>query len=136
MKLSLESLTKSIDVLRRSLNATEAHKDSFDEDMQDTLRSGIIQNFEVAYEQCWKMMKRWLEENVGIDDGLTKRELFRLAAEHQLILDVDNWMEYHEARNKTSHTYDEGTAEDVYEVAKAFLPSAEKFLNNIASHND
>jgi len=30
-------------------------------DMQDTLRAGVIQNFEVAYEQSWKMLQRWIK---------------------------------------------------------------------------
>ena len=65
--------------------------DAFDRDLQEAVRAGVIQNFEIAYEQSWKMMKRWLEDSVGATyvDGVTRRELFRLAAEHRLITDVD-----------------------------------------------
>ena len=54
-------------------------------------------------------MKRWLEENVGSAsvDGVPRRELFRLAAESRLIADLPRWMEFHQARNQTSHTYEE-----------------------------
>jgi nucleotidyltransferase substrate binding protein (TIGR01987 family) len=106
--------------------------------MRDTVKSGIIQHFEVAYEQCWKAMKRWLETNVNSEseDGVTRRELFRLAAESRLISDVDAWMIFHRGRNETSHTYDADTAEEVYAIAVAFLPQAEHFLKTIAGRHD
>ena len=51
----------------------------------------------------WKLMARWLNTYIGsgISDGVTRRELFRLAAENRLIPDVDLWMLYHNARNDT-----------------------------------
>jgi len=27
--------------------------------------AGIIQNFEITYELCWKFIKRWLSENIS-----------------------------------------------------------------------
>jgi hypothetical protein len=57
----LESLIKSIAGLERSLNAAHLHMDSLSDDLKETVRAGVIQNFEVAYEQCWKMMQ--LEQN-------------------------------------------------------------------------
>lgn len=138
MALNLESLSKSIDDLNRSLHVVESQKEYPDEDILLTFRSGVIQNFEVAYEQCWKIMKRWLEFNLGSTyvDGVTRRELFRLSAEHQLITDVEKWMEYHDARNKTSHIYDSETANDVFETAQIFIKDACDFLNRIKSRND
>lgn len=80
--------------------------------LQMTLKAGI-QNFEVAYELCWKFIKRWLEHNVSPNAvaGVSRRELFRYAAENLLIRDVDQWMDFHAARNKTSHIYDQAVAE-------------------------
>lgn len=39
-----------------------------------------------------------------------------LALENKLIDDVETWMGYHYARNRTSHTYNRVIAEDVYEI--------------------
>ena len=62
-------------------------------------------------------MARWLNTHIGagIADGVTRRQLFRLAAENRLIADVDLWMQHHEARNATSHIYDEEKAAQVYQ---------------------
>ena len=83
MSLYLDSLAKSIDALERAIK-TASSLDTVDKDLQETVRAGVIQNFKVAYEQSWKMMKRWLEENVGATyvAGVTRRGIFRLAAEN------------------------------------------------------
>ena len=138
MALNLDSLIKSIAVLRRSLKVAEANMDISDDDMKDTIRSGVIQNFEVAYEQCWKMMKRWLKMNISsmTAEGVTRRELFRLAAENRLIDDVEQWMRYHEARNQTSHIYEPEIAESVYAAAHGFAGDASRLLEALEAHND
>lgn len=139
MALNLESLKKSIDTLERSL---QAYKDvmalHLAENIQETIRSGIIQNFEVCYEQSWKMIKRWLDENIGSSyvDGVTRRELFRLAWENKLIMDVDRWMDFHQSRNITSHTYNHDIAEEVFCDAEFFITEAKKLLQELEIKND
>ena len=59
MSLHLDSLAKSIDSLERSVK-TASRVDDSDEDLQETVRAGVIHSFEVAYEQSSKMIKRWL----------------------------------------------------------------------------
>ena len=137
MSLLLDNLAKSIDALNRSVLISKNLK-ACDNDLQEIVRAGVIQNFEVAYEQCWKMMKRWLEENIGSAyvDGVSRRELFRLAAESHLITDVERWMDYHNRRNETSHTYDEDTAQSVFEDATEFVHDAKQFFITLEAHND
>ena len=132
-----DSLTKSIDILERSIK-TASSLDVSDYDLWEAVRAGVIQNFEVAYEQCFKMMKRWLAENIGRTyvDGATRRELFRLAAESRLITDVERWMDYHLGRNQTSHTYDEDTAQRVFEEATEFAHDARQLLRTLEARND
>ena len=137
MNLYLDSLAKSIEALERVIK-TANRLDASDEDLQEAVRAGVIQNFEVVYEQSWKMMERWLEENVGTVyvNVRTRRELFRRAAQSLIITDVDRWMEYHEARNRTSHTYDEDTAQSVFEEATEFVHDAKRLLKILGGHND
>ena len=137
MALDLTSLTQSINVLRASVEDNIINGSAFSRVQQDTFRSGIIQNFEIAYELCWKTMKRWIGENVSPDVlfGVTRIELFRRAAENGLIENVEQWMTFHHARNSTSHIYCAGIAADVYEVAVRFVPEAETFLQNITARN-
>jgi len=98
--------------------------------LRESLRSGVIQNFEVAYELSWKIMKKWLAYNVGYSmvDGIPRFELFKLAVENGLISDSEIWFDFHDAGNKTSHEYSENIAEFVFEYALKFLPYAKAFL--------
>ncbi len=140
MALDLTSIKKAIDALENAVN--EAHNDDFMDRLtpqqQEIIQAGVIQHFEFTYELCWKFMKRWLEENVGRTyvDGISRRELFRLAAEHLLVKDVEAWWEYHQARNLTSHTYDEDVADEVFQAATKFLPDAKSFLIALEERND
>ena len=139
MALNLQSLAKSIAALRTSIEVCGKNWGSVDEDMQDTLRAGVIQNFEVAYEQRWKMLQRWIKSNVSPEDAehpRTRKELFRIAARKGLIQDPAPWFEYAEARNMTSHTYDEGSALSVFETSREFVSDAETLLRKLEELND
>jgi nucleotidyltransferase substrate binding protein (TIGR01987 family) len=139
MALDLSSLKKAIASLKNALNvAIPASLEAMPEDQQEVIKAGVIQNFEFTYELCWKFMKRWLEVNIGTAyvDGVTRRELFRLSVENKLIKDVDQWMEYHDARNETSHTYDQDTADDIFQVAQTFFSDAFELLQILEEKND
>jgi nucleotidyltransferase substrate binding protein (TIGR01987 family) len=138
--LELGNFKKAIDSLENLLKETENKEfmENLNPVIYNGLIAGVIQNFEFTYELSWKYMKRWLENNIGNSevDGVSRRQLFRLAIENKLIDDVDIWMDFHVARNRTSHTYDFDTAEKVYEVSKEFLIEVKKLLKEIEIRND
>ena len=140
MPLELESLVKAVGALQKVLAKSDDTKfmDDIGEIARDAVRSGVIQHFEFTYELCWKFMKRWIETNVSAVevDGVSRRELFRQAAEQRLITDVEQWMRYHDARNRMSHTYDPETAKQVYEAAHGFTQDAVLFLESLKKRND
>ncbi|DAB38299.1 MAG TPA: nucleotidyltransferase [Sulfuricurvum kujiense] len=139
MALVLTNFLKAIEALERSLQAdADASILSLSNDIRESIRAGVIQNFEVCYEQSWKMMKRWIENHIGSSyvDGVTRRELFRVAAENRLIADVELWMGFHSSRNETSHTYDQATANEVFADAKPFLVEVKSLFDAIQSRND
>ncbi|MHC4511099.1 MAG: nucleotidyltransferase substrate binding protein [Planctomycetota bacterium] len=139
MKLDLSSLRKAVESLEKTLRVADDNTfmSRLNEDQKEAVRAGVIQNFEFTYELCWKFMRRWLEVNLGsvYVAGVARRQLFRLSAEHRLVSDVDRWMEYHDARNETAHTYDENTAADVFETAHPFLADARKLLEALEARN-
>lgn len=139
MALILESWQKSIDSLERSIKAYAlAVKLSLESDIIESIQAGVIQNFEIVYEQSWKMIKRWLSINIGNEyvDGISRKELFRLAAKERLIDDFDAWLDFHRSRNETSHIYAQKTANEVFEKAESFLGYAKALYGAIESKND
>ena len=140
MPLVLDSLRSAVRALAELQAAAEnvSRMEQFNEVEQRGIRAGVIQNFEVTYELCWKLMDRWLSMNLGANvvDGVTRRELFRLAAQQRLIADVDVWWQYHEARNITSHIYDERRATSVYGAIGDFVHDARALLAALEARND
>ncbi|MFH1310431.1 MAG: nucleotidyltransferase substrate binding protein [Candidatus Omnitrophota bacterium] len=139
MSFDLSSLQKSVSSLERAVKVASLKiKDEVNTDEEEVIRAGVIQNFEFTYELCWKFMKRWLVTNIGgaVVDGVSRKELFRMAAESRLIVDVEAWFEYNNSRNETAYTYDAETAEDVYKTAISFLVEAQAFLKVLEAKND
>ena len=59
--LDLGALSLSIKIVDSSLQETVGTLPLITSPvLQMTLKAGVIQNFEVAYELCWKFIKRWL----------------------------------------------------------------------------
>jgi len=141
MMLDLTSLEKAVAALRKAVDASRSSDllDKLSADQQELVRSGVIQHFEFTYELCWKFIQRWLRENVtamDADHPRTRKELFRLAAQHYLITDPLAWFSYTDARNLTAHTYDRQKAEQVYMNAIRFVDDAQYLLKQLQEHND
>ena len=140
MPLQLDSLKKALHALTEVLAASEN-----DERMSQfsyfegiAIRAGVLKHFEITYELCWKLIVRWLNKNVssGIADGITRRQLFRLAAENRLIQDVDKWMQHHEGRNVTTHIHDFEKAELIYQFTGDFVHDARDLLRALEVRNN
>ena len=134
-KLDFTSFEKAVTRLDESLKVVAEFQSTDSSPLLRTLISGVVQHFEFTYELSWKFIKRWLGENLGKSqvDGLSRLELFRLAAEYQLIDSVESWMLFHRARNETSHTYNENIADEVFNIAEQFLPESIKLLSALKS---
>jgi nucleotidyltransferase substrate binding protein (TIGR01987 family) len=96
-------------------------------------RDATIKRFEFCFELSWKLMQAILQEN-GIEAYGPKGSI-REAAKLGLINDPKAWLEFLRARNLTSHTYEEDTAQKVYykvrkfnRVTEALVKNAESFL--------
>ena len=137
MILNLDSLKDSINALDRSIKVYNKIQND-DNDLILTVRAGVIQNFEIAFEQSWKFIQRWLNENISPDitSGITKKELFRLAAKHLLIDDVEKWIKFKYAGNSASHIYSNDLSQEVFNEALKFLPYAENLLKRLEDNNE
>ena len=140
MTLQLISLGKSLNALAEVLavSGNDKRMGQLTDIERVAIRAGVVQHFEITYELCWKLMARWLNANIspGVADGVTRRQLFRLAAENRLINDVERWMRHHEGRNATSHIYDFAKAEAVYRATVDFVHDARALLRALENRND
>ena len=114
-------------------NALQSLDLALAKEKDEFIRDSVIQRFEFTYELSWKFLSRHLALDLGSDavDKLSRRDLYRTAAEKGLIKDAATWFEYHTARNTTSHTYNVSIAEQVYEVAQEFSSDAHFLLDKL-----
>ena len=81
--------------------------------LNDLIKQGLIQSFEYTHELAWKVMKDFLQD-VGEVKMYGSKDATMEAFAAELILDGDVWMGMIESRNKTSHTYNEETANEIF----------------------
>ena len=135
MPVSLDQLEKSHAALKQAVAVDSRVALGQDQALIETTRSGVIQNFKVAYEQSWKILRRWLmhHQNIADADITQRKQLYRLAAKHGLIQEVEAWWEFQTARNLTSHTYNQTTAIDVARMARLFEPACAALIAQLKS---
>ena len=162
MTVSLNQLEKAHAALQRAIAVYDRVLLGADVDLIETTRSGVIQNFEVVYEQSWKVLLELLgsdtnfaevqsttpsggaegSANLGSDpnnsqesDLMQRRQLYRLAAKHGLLADVEAWWDFHEARNMTSHTYSPPVALEVALKARLFEAACGQLINQLKAQS-
>ncbi len=93
----------------------------------ELIQEGLIQRFGYTHELAWNVMKDYAEYQGNSSLGGSRdstREAFKL----QLISDGDTWMDMIASRNKTSHTYNEEIADEIYrKIISEYFPLFESF---------
>lgn len=113
-------------VIQLELGIGRAEQNSNDE----LLRDGVIQRFEYTIDLSWKFLQRYLKVDLQIDESSirSKKDIFREASRLKLIEDAERWIAHYEARNSTSHEYNQEVAKMVYSQVLLFLPDVKNLL--------
>lgn len=101
-------------------------------DLSELEQQGLIKAFEYTYELGWNTLKDYLIYQ-GIVDLAGSRDAIREAFKAGLIADGEGWMEMLQSRNRTSHTYNEETAQ---EIATAILTRYATLFHALAAKMD
>lgn len=139
MSLILDKFKSAIIVLEESYKESELVLQSdVSSVLKNTLKSGVIQNFEVCYELAWKFMKRWLENNESAEtiNALSRKDLYRYAHSKKMIVDIQQWFIFHNLRNESSHTYNESVVLDIYGAIPLFIQEVQILYHFLDTHND
>ena len=81
-------------------------------ELSELEKQGLIKAFENTFELAWNTLKDFLEYK-GQADIYGSRDVIRQAFKFDLIGDGESWMDMFKSRNKTSHTYNEETAQEI-----------------------
>lgn len=95
--------------------------------LDEIVKEGLIQRFEYTHELAWNVMKDYAEYQ-GIQNIGGSRDATREAFSMQLIRQGQVWMDMIQSRNKTTHTYNQETADEIYaQIISAYFPAFEEF---------
>ena len=123
---ALKKVSEAIDYIKTEFKGS-AH-DSIDQFvLAEIIKGGLIQRFKYTYEMAWNVMKDYAIFQ-GVSDIAGSRDAIRYAFSSKLIDDGDMWMDMIKSRVKTSHTYNEETANEIYlKIIKEYYAAFIKF---------
>ncbi len=93
----------------------------------DTVRDGMIQRFEFTFELGWKALKEYMVDAGAQSAMQFPKQVLREAYAAELIGSESVWLDMLNARNMTSHIYDDHTAAVIAgKIQKTYLPELQK----------
>jgi nucleotidyltransferase substrate binding protein (TIGR01987 family) len=81
-------------------------------DLNELEEMGLIQAFEYTHELAWNLLRDYLRDQ-GTQNINGSKDAVRSAFQVGLIEDGETWMDMIKDRNRTSHTYNQVTAEAI-----------------------
>ena len=96
-------------------NLTEAVELAEQRPLSNLEKQGLIQSFEFTHELAWNVMKDYFayQGNPAITGS---RDAVREAFSKNLVTNGDVWMSMIKSRNQTSHTYNQGIADEITDL--------------------
>ena len=92
----------------------------------DGIGESVIHRFETCYDCLWKILKRYLIEELGLADlSNSPKPILRLAAENKLLSSpLEQWLKYADARTSTAHDYSQKKAHACLLLMADFIDDA------------
>jgi nucleotidyltransferase substrate binding protein (TIGR01987 family) len=120
---------KDQDLLRMFEKAVGRLCDALKQEKTEYLRDSAIQRFEFTYELAWKTLKAHMEMQ-GLQ-VYSPRDSMRAAFQLGVIEDDPLWLETILLRNRTTHTYNEEVAEEIYAALPGVLALYQGLLSKL-----
>jgi len=128
---ALTKLSQSVEYIQK-MNHINSELDVV---LDEMIKEGLIQRFEYTHELAWNLMKDYASFQGNSTIG-GSRDATREAFQLQIIENGKVWMDMIGSRNKTSHTYNEDTAEEIYtKILRDYYPAFLAFLQKMEEKN-
>ena len=128
---AFNKLTQAVEYIHLNL---ENYNHSMCSNVQNKIvKDGLIHRFEYTHELAWNVMKEYATYQGNSTIG-GSRDAIREAFQLHLFSDGHVWMDMISSRNKTSHTYNEETANEIYtKILNDYYPAFLEFLQNMGA---
>ncbi len=100
--------------------------DSLPKLLQEAVAESVIQRFETCWDCLWKLLRRYLTEEIGLPEVPNgPNPVLRLANENQLLpTPIETWLKYARTRVNTAHDYSGEKANEALEIMGGFIADA------------
>ncbi len=127
---NFEKALKKLDKGVKTINSF-VKKNPDDEELLDLMKESLIKRFEYTHELAWNVMRDFVQ-SFGEIKIYGSKDASREAFKAELIKDGHVWMDMIKSRNLTVHTYDEDSADEIYEkIVNEYHPAFLEFQKNM-----
>ncbi len=128
-ELSLMNLENSFNKLKECY---EDYCKQDNEKLKGYIKDSCIKRFEYTYETAKKIMNKFLKKEYDkTEKELSINNIFREMYGLNLIENFENWTEYRELRNITSHEYNDNNTYKIIEVIPKFIQDIRYLIDNL-----
>lgn len=103
----------------------------------EAVPESVIQRFETCFDSLWKVLKRYMAEELGVPDlPNSPKPLLRLANENDLLAGrVEDWLDYAGHRVDTAHDYSVEKAARCLEAIPGFIQGATELYQTMTGRS-
>ena len=125
----LDNFLRALQTLRQAAELAQQRR------LSELEKQGLVQGFEFTHELGWNLLKDYLEAQ-GVTGLIGSKNTVRSAFKNALIneADAETLMDMIRARNLSSHTYNQKTAEEIVTaVLERFHPVFERLASTFSA---
>ena len=125
----LDNFLRALQTLRQAAELVQQRG------LSELEKQGLVQGFEFTHELGWNLLKDYLEAQ-GVTGLIGSKNAVRSAFKNALIneADAETLMDMIKARNLSSHTYNQETAEEIVAaVLEQFHPTFERLASTFSA---
>lgn len=111
--------------------------DSLPKIIQEAVAESVIRRFETCWDCLWKLLKRHLQEEIGLPEVPNgPNPVLRLANENQLLPgSIEQWLRYAKVRVATARDYSGKTVSDTLDIMNRFVDDAIRLYQTLSGRN-
>lgn len=105
--------------------------------MHEAVAESVIQRFETCYDCMWKVLKRYLIDDLGIPEvPNSPKPILRMAFENDILQSaIKSWLSYADARTSTSHDYSGEKASAALLLMNDYIKDAIELYQTMTNKN-
>lgn len=127
--IKIDNLTSALKTLKTGFKLFQNNQNP---DIKDMLADSCIKRFEYTLKTSIKLMRKFLKQVYFTDEkDLTVNNIFRLMQGYNFITSWENWKNYYQKRNDTSHEYNIQKSRALLKIIPDFIKDIEILVENL-----